>query len=481
MFSANLFTAILLITCISTSAQTKITKLDGQNISHEEIDKVVLQLMKAADVTGLNLGIINNNRVAYIKSYGFRNKEKGEYIDTATTFSAASFSKAVFAYLVLQLVDEGKIYLDKPLYQYLDKSIPEYDNYKDLAGDERWKLITARHCLGHTTGFPNWRFLNPKGSRKLEFFFTPGTRYAYSGEGLVLLQMVIEKITGTRLEELMKEKVFNPIGMVRTSYLWKSVFESNHATGYDGDQRPLERRKRYDANAAGSMETTIADYSRFVVAVLQGKGLSQKAKDEMLNQQVRINSVKQFPSLRSDTTDENRKIELSYGLGWGLLMSPYGKAFFKEGHDDGWEHYNIHFPEKKTGIIIMTNSSNGESIFKELLKKLIGDTFTPWQWENYIPYKKIAQLIPSTLGEYTGVFKNGTMEVKIYMEEGGLKFDAKEDGLSKVKLYAERKDHFFIRSIDITIEFVRNESGKIDKIIADSGGEKYEFKKTESM
>jgi CubicO group peptidase (beta-lactamase class C family) len=473
----KLFTPLLLIACIATAAQTKITKLDGQTISHEQIDNIVLQLMKAGDVPGLNLAIINRNQVAYIKSYGFRNKEKAEYVDTSTTFSAASFSKAVFAYLVMQLVDEGKIDLDKPLYQYLDKPIPEYDNYKDLAGDERWKLITARHCLSHTTGFPNWRFLNPKGNRKLEIFFTPGARYAYSGEGLVLLQVVIEKITSTWLEELMKEKVFRPIGMVRTSYIWQPSFESNHATGYDGDGKPLERRKRYDANAAGSMETTISDFSRFVSAVLQGKGLSQKAKDEMFRQHVKINSVKQFPSLRADTTEENKKIQLSYGLGWGLLVSPHGKAFFKEGHDDGWEHYNIHFPDKKTGIIIMTNSSNGEGIFKELLERLVGDTFTPWQWENYIPYKPIAQLNSSTLGEYAGLFKNEMMEAKIYVEEGGLKLDAKEEGLSKVKLYAEKKDHFFMRSIGITIEFARDNSGKIEKMIADNGGEKYEFKK----
>ena len=477
MHLTKAITALFLFFSMSTAAQTEIFQLGGQSISTKEIDSIVLQLMKAAEVPGLNLGIINDNQPVYVKSYGFRNKKNNEFVDTATTFSAASFSKAVFAYLVMQLVQEQKIDLDKPLYQYLDKSIPDYDNYKDLKGDERWKLITARHCLNHTTGFPNWRFLNPKGNRKLEFFFSPGARYAYSGEGLVLLQVVVEKIMSTGLEDLMKEKVFGPIGMVRTSYSWQPSFESNHATGYDGDGNPLERRKRYDANAAGSMETTIADYSRFVSAVLQGRGLTKEAQKEMFSPQIRINSVKQFPSLRTDTTEEYKKIQLSYGLGWGLLVSAYGKAFFKEGHDDGWEHYTINFSDKKTGIIIMTNSSNGESIFKELLEKVIGDTVTPWQWENYIPYKKPLPLEASVLNEYTGWFKNDQMEVKIYLEDGVLKLDGKEEGLSKVKLHAGGKDQFFMRSIDITIDFVRDNSGKPDKLIADSGGEKYEFKK----
>ena len=61
-------------------------------------------------------------------------------------------------------------------------------------------------------------------------------------------------------------------------------------------------------------------------------------------------------------------------------------AFFKEGHDEGWGHYSICFPDKGIAIVIMTNNDNGESIFKELLATAIGDIFTPWEWENYIPY-----------------------------------------------------------------------------------------------
>jgi len=88
-----------------------------------------------------------------------------------------------------------------------------------------------------------------------------------------------------------------------------------------------------------------------------------------------------------DTTNtENDDIQLSYGLGWGILQTPYGFGAFKEGHGDGFQHYLIIFPEKKMGILIMTNSDNGEGIFKELLEVAIGDKYTPWHWQNYIPY-----------------------------------------------------------------------------------------------
>jgi hypothetical protein len=70
----------------------------------------------------------------------------------------------------------------------------------------------------------------------------------------------------------------------------------------------------------------------------------------------------------------------------GLFWTPYGEAFFKEGHDDGWGNYAVVFEKQKTGIVIMTNSSNGEGIFKDLLETILKDTFTPIEWEGYTPY-----------------------------------------------------------------------------------------------
>ena len=192
---------------------------NAQELSAQRVDGIVRKLMDTAHVTGLCLGIVKDGKVAEVRAYGYKNKPLGQMNDTATCFYAASFSKAVFAYLVMKLVDEGVIDLDKPVYQYLPKPIPDYDKYKDLAGDDRWKQITARDCLDHTTGFPNWRMFNPKDSGKLEFFFTPGTRYAYSGEGLYLLQLVVETVTGRPLDSLAREKIFIPFGMRRTSYM----------------------------------------------------------------------------------------------------------------------------------------------------------------------------------------------------------------------------------------------------------------------
>jgi len=359
-----------------------IQKADGNYISTTYIDSLVKKLMNTGQVTGLELAIIDHNGIVYLNSYGYKNKAKQELNDTATCFYAASLAKSLFAFMVMQLVDEGKIDLDKPLYEYLPKPISEYENYKELAGDDQWKLITARNCLDHTTGFPNWRQLNPHGNNKLEIFFKPGGRFAYSGEGIYLLQMVIETITGQTLEVLAREKIFQPFGMYRTSFLWQPAFETDYAVGHDRKEDTLHKRRSGSANAAGSMETTIADYARFLLAVMQGKEISQKSWQEMFSPQIRINSKAQFPSLRTDTTNKNNNIQLSYGLGWGLFNTLYGRAFFKEGHDDGWGHYAIGIPEKQIAVLIMSNSSNGESIFTKLVEKITGVTI-PWKWEGY--------------------------------------------------------------------------------------------------
>src|SRR5215831_4413963 len=218
MKKSYLFLLLLHVLLVNIAyGQKLIERPDGKRMTRAEIDKIVKQLSESGEVTGLCLGIINNNKPVYIKAYGYKNKGQKRMNDTATCFYAASLAKPLFAYIVMQLVDRGLIDLDKPISQYLPNSLPEYDNYKDLAGDERWKLITPRYCLDHTTGFPNWRQFNPRDNNKLEIFFTPGSRYAYSGEGIYLLQMVVETVTGKKLEQLAEENIFQPFGMRLTS------------------------------------------------------------------------------------------------------------------------------------------------------------------------------------------------------------------------------------------------------------------------
>lgn len=299
-------------------------------------------------------------------------------------FTAASLTKAAFAYMVMQLVQENVLELDKPVYQYLPKPLPEYPEYKDLAGDDRYKKITARMLLDHSSGFPNWRQFN--NDKKLNLNFEPGSRFAYSGEGITLMQFVVETVTDRSLAGLMRERIFVPFGMARTSMVWEPRFESDFANAYDENGRSLGPQRRKYPDAAGSMQTTLADYSRFLQAVLRSGGLRKETRDLMLSPQIQILSKHEFPTLATEITDENKSIRLSYGLGWGLYSTPYGNAFFKEGHDDGLRHYAVCFDKPGTCLLIMTNSEFGESIYKELLETLLKNTYTPIEWEGFTPY-----------------------------------------------------------------------------------------------
>jgi CubicO group peptidase (beta-lactamase class C family) len=370
----------------------QITRLDGSKISAPEIDKIVTRLMHTANIHGLSLAILNNKKTVFINSYGYKNKPANSLLDTATIMYGASLSKAVFGYLTMKLVQEKLIDLDKPLYQYLSKPIYEYDYFSDLKSDEQWKLITARMCLSHTTGLPNVRWFNPVTSEEdtlgvMKIYFTPGSKYAYSGEGFKLLQLAEEEITKKTIDELSMEKIFIPLGMTRTGYIWHNSFgDDNTAVGHMNNGGIDNKRKRTTGVAGGSLVTTIADYSKFIEHIMQRKGLKKKLFREMINPQIDIYSKTQFPPITFETTTENSNIHLAYGLGWGILDCPYGKAIFKEGNGDSWRNYNINFLDKGIAIIILVNSENGEKIFQELIQTLLGDTCIPWKWEGYIPY-----------------------------------------------------------------------------------------------
>lgn len=369
-----------------TRIAASVNRLDGSTISVEEIDATVNRLISAAKVPGLGLAILNDRKVVYLKGHGLRNTEKKLPLTPDTVMTAASFTKSTFAYMVMQLVQEGVIDLDKPLYQYLPKPLPEFHWCTDLASDERYKKITARMCLDHTTGFPNWRqFMDDK---KLSINFEPGSRFAYSGEGILLLEMAVDIHTKKSTEELMSQRVFELLGMKRTSMIWQTRFESDYANGYDEAGKSLGPERRKEEDSAGSMQTTPADFSLVVQGVMQGKLLNRKTKELMLGPQIAILSKHEFPSLAAETTDENKGIRLNYGLGRGLYWTPYGKAFFKEGHDDGWRNYTVCFDDAGIGIVIMTNSANGEGIYKELLETLLKNTYTPIEWEQFTPYNR---------------------------------------------------------------------------------------------
>ena len=386
MRSLAIAMAVSLAGCasIDVASAPAFVRGDGVHLSSAEIDAEVTRLMEAGRVPGLAVALIAEGAVQYVRAYGYADIDEGRALEIDTVMAGASFTKSAFAYAVMTLVDEGRVDLDRPISAYLARSLPEYENYADLADDPRWRAWTPRMLLSHVSGMPNWRWLSDDD--KLTILFEPGSRYAYSGEGIALMQFVLEEGLGIDVGALMQERVFNRFAMSRTSMTWREDFRPNFARGFDANGVNLGHPVRERAGAAGSMDTTIEDFAAFLAAIQRREGLSAAARAEMLRPQIAITSRTQFPTQFPVDTDENRDIALSYGLGWGLFQSPYGAAFFKEGHDDGWNNYALCLDEARRCIVLMANSSNGESIFLYIVDALMGETNLPWRWEGYIPY-----------------------------------------------------------------------------------------------
>ena len=389
---ASIFLIGACATADAPASGATITRLDETTIDTATLTRQIDSLTRAANVHGLTVTIFNDAAAVYMRAFGFADLSTRDSLRSDTEIYGASLSKAVFSVLVMKLVEQGVLDLDKPLQEYVSTPLFEnrgtswHEDLSDLRSDSRYRRITARMSMSHTTGLPGWRWFEP--DQKLRIHFEPGAMYSYSGEGMTLLQIVIQKITGKPLEQLMQEHVFGPYGMTMSSYTWQPRFEADYAVGHASDGKVYPKDKDNAPRAPSTLETTTEDYARFMTAVLRRQGLAEASWNEMFKPQVRIRTRTQFGPGASETTSANDAIELSYGLGWGLQRTPYGWGAFKEGHGDGFQHYSIVYPARKMGVLLMSNSDNGESIFGHLLALTIADTSTPLEWENYRPYDR---------------------------------------------------------------------------------------------
>lgn len=333
----------------------------------ERLEKDIPDLMQKADVPGMSAALIRNGKLVWTRGFGVKNVETREMVTNDTIFEAASLSKVVAAYGVLKLVDEGKLDLDVPLSKYLG------NNY-DVGDDPRLNLITARRVLSHTSGFPNWR---QNGSKTLPINFTPGEKFGYSGEGFVYLSKVVERITNMSFEDYMQKTVLIPLGMTSSSFVWRDEYDRRAVYRHDWLGKKSFRHEGKNANAAASLRTTANDYARFMIALLNGKGLKAKTLNEMLTPQIKVNE--KFP-------------QVSWGLGVGLEMMDEGKYFWHWGDQGDSKCFVAAFVKPKDAIVFFTNGRNGLSFAQEMLEDGIGGKHPALSHLNYPRYNPAARI-----------------------------------------------------------------------------------------
>ena len=377
----------LFLTLLLTSAASLACLPSGA-----EIDARVRAAMAATRANGMAIAVIDDGRVAYVQTYGARNA-KGDPLQTNTVMYGASLTKTVMAYTTLTLVDEGKLNLDAPLAGYLDRTLTSYGEgqthlskygpYRDLAGDERWRNITPRMALTHSTGFHNFWFIEP--DQKLRIHFDPGSRYSYSGEGFSLLQFVIEqgartKGLGLDVKEL-TDAIFVRLGMTRTSLQWRPDFRPNLADGWNDKGEPLEHDERSNVRVAGSMDTTIEDLAKFTAALVRGDGLSTAARAEMVKPSLHISTAHQFPNFAPELPKAEQRPDLAAGLGVIVFEGPQGRGFYKGGHDAQTANSFVCLERGLRCVLLLANDVRAEASFADLVRFVLGETGVPYDWE----------------------------------------------------------------------------------------------------
>ncbi|GJL93135.1 serine hydrolase domain-containing protein [Hyphococcus sp.] len=366
-----IMTALFAIACAPASESTQ--------LSPAMIDEKARALMAREDVKGMALALIEDGEVKHVAAYGYRNVEREEPLETDTIMYGASLTKTAFAYMVLQLVDEGRFDLDKPLASYLPKPLETYEDYLDIAGDDRRNHITARHVLTHSPGFANFRWL--EDDQKLQFHFEPGERYAYSGEGFYLLQLALEDGLGLDVKAEMQTRIYDRFDMPNTSMQWRADFAESLADGYgvDGSFEPHDERS--GVSAAGSMDTTIADQAKMWAGMVRGEGLSAESRAEFVRPQLAITTAHQFPTLWDTFDKRGEEASLSAGLGLVTFNGEHGPSWFKGGHNPWTGNFAVCQEATKRCLVMLANSVRAELIYPELARVVMDDDAIPFWWE----------------------------------------------------------------------------------------------------
>ncbi len=325
------------------------------------------QIMADGHVPGIAMAVIRNGEIVDVTTAGVRNATSKTPVDAQTIFEAASLSKPVFAYAVLQLVDKGVLSLDEPLSRHVDY-VPK---------DPRAAEITVRQVLSHTTGLPNFR------SEKwpLKTHFAPAERYSYSSEGFMWLQRVVEAVTGEHIEDLLQRLVFRPLGMRNSSLVWRPAFDSNYADPHDATPAPRPKRKPPVANAAATLQTTAIDYARFLQAVLRGRRLRPETARLWLVPQVRVRNAC-FQCLAPDLPEVDTRV--AWGLGWGL--EPDKATFFHWGHNSGQRAFVVGSVRGRWAVVVFTNGASGMGIMPELIGQVVPGERPALDWLAYPRY-----------------------------------------------------------------------------------------------
>lgn len=352
--------ALLSVATSSVVAQTR-----------PQLDSAFTVLAAAGEIVGMSAAVVQNGSLAWSRTYGRRHSQRDELVDGHTVFAAAGLTEPVVAYGVLRLADRGVVELDRPIAELLPNARMKHD--------PRSLRITPRMVLSHTTG------LEDRGRDSVKFGFDPGTNWGQSTEAFIWLGDAIARKTRLPLSELLRREVFEPLGMRRSALVTTDSLESNGTMAHDEWARPqpLFRPAIGAFTAATGLRTTAEDYAKFVIAVMEGRGLRPESARQMFSVQAEARNAKDYAERPAEVRER-----ISWGLGWGLERRDDGVFAWHWG-DGGYDKsFVMLHPATRRAVVYLTNSQMGLSIMPAVVSLAFPGRDYMVPWLEYWPYDR---------------------------------------------------------------------------------------------
>ncbi|MFY2558016.1 serine hydrolase [Corallococcus terminator] len=315
----------------------------------DSIDRLAAKYTELKQFNGALL-VADDKGIILKKGYGQANFEWQLPVTPDTKFRIGSVTKQFTAVLILKLVEEGKVGLEDSI----TKHLPDYRQ-------DTGARITVTHLLNHTSGIPSYTsrpdfgekisrnpytvpdFVKQFASGDLEF--EPGSKYSYNNSGYFLLGAIIEKVTGKTYAQVLRERIFEPVGMKNTGFDVSSTVLAKRASGYERNPDGFVNAAYLDMGlpyAAGSMYSTVEDLYLWDRALYGDKVLPAALKQKMFT-----------PGLDD------------YGFGWSMEPTQLDDGKSKVatvahgGGINGFSSFLLRVPEKKEVVIVLSNVGRG--------------------------------------------------------------------------------------------------------------------------
>ncbi len=323
-----------------------------------KLDSYLHDLTETFELSGLAVGVVQENEIVYAKGFGVRSIETEEPVTPTSLFHMASISKPFVATAIAQLVERETVDLDQPVVDYLPYFRLDDDRYRD---------VTVQHMLSHVSGMPdiedyNWdqpewddgaleRYVRSLADQKLAF--APGTEFAYSNMAYDVLGDLIAKVSGQTFEAYMAENILEPLDMVDSTFLKTEVPPDLATTPHMNVPRPeiSEVYPYHRAHAAcGTLHSNALDMCNFAIANLnrgrfKGRQILDPTGYDLLWHPY-------FASGDEDKEEGNEHV----GLSWFIADHKGHQLIEHSGGDIGYNTDFAMLPDRSAAVVAMSNS-----------------------------------------------------------------------------------------------------------------------------